>query len=138
LRDTWTNGVLGPMNGLANILTSKRVTVDVARQVRLWSGTLRDDKDFEESVQEILTFYTPPDDPTKEKTESTEFLGTINYHSATQNAAFSMNMPQFDVRNRLKDIKVRSCVQQKTQRLTDSGPHAGRRRSPRLCHASVL
>jgi hypothetical protein len=29
------------------------------------------------------------------------------YHSATQNAAFSVNIPRFDVRHRLKDIKVK-------------------------------
>jgi len=111
LRDTWANGVAGPINALANILTSDRVKVDKARQVRVWSGTLYDDKDFEEAIQEILPFYAPPENssntgPTKDKAESTEFLGSVKFHSATQNAAFGINMPRFDVRQHLKDIKV--------------------------------
>lgn len=112
LRDTWANGVLGSMTALANILTSDRIKVDVARQVRVWSGTLHDDKDFEEAVQEILPFYAPPEDPSsiesvEDKPESTEFLGSNSFHSATQNAAFGVNMPRFDVRHQLKDIKVK-------------------------------
>jgi len=108
LRDTWANGKVGAMAALANIVTSNRVKPDVARQVRLWSGTLHDDEDFEKSVTEILPFYLPPDDVVKpdELPESTEFKGSVIFHSATQNFAFSVNMPRFDVRNQLKDIKV--------------------------------
>jgi proline iminopeptidase len=112
LRGAWANGKLGPMNALSNILTSPRVKVDKARQVRVWSGTLHDDQDFEDSILELLPFYLPPDNaPTKVTTdESTEFRGTVKYHSATQNYAFSVNMPQFDVREQLKAIKVREHI----------------------------
>ena len=99
------------MQALANILTSDRVKVDVDRQVRLWSGNLYDDKDFEDSIQELLPFYTPPEDHAgagefQPPPESTEFRGSVKFHSATQNYAFSVNMPSFDVREQLKDIKV--------------------------------
>ena len=112
LRGTWANGVLGPINALANILTSDRVKVDVARQVRVWSGTLLDDKDFEEAILELLPFYAPPEDASdiasvKGKPESTEFRGSVKFHSATQNAAFGVNMPRFNVRNQLTEIKVK-------------------------------
>jgi proline iminopeptidase len=63
LRDTWTNGVVGAMTSLASILTSDRLKVDVARQIRVSSGTLLDDKDFEAAIQEILPIYAPPEDP---------------------------------------------------------------------------
>ena len=111
LRGGWTNGKLGPMNALANILTSPRVKVDVARQVRVWSGTLHDDQDFEDAILELLPFYLPPENaPSRVTTdESTEFRGTVKYHAATQNYAFSVNMPRFDVREQLKTIKVRIC-----------------------------
>jgi proline iminopeptidase len=110
LRGAWANGKLGPMNALANILTSDKVKVDTARQVRLWSGTLHDDQDFEDSIMELLPFYAPPRNPNtadvQDIPESTEFQGTVKYHSATQNYAFSVNMPRFDVRDQLQEIKV--------------------------------
>jgi proline iminopeptidase len=109
LRGAWANGKLGPMNALANILTSDKVKVDTDRQVRLWSGTLRNDQDFEDSIMELLPFYAPPRTAgIKDIPESTEFQGTVKYHSATQNYAFSVNMPQFDVRDKLQLIKV--CI----------------------------
>jgi proline iminopeptidase len=108
LRDTWANGKVGAMAALANIVTSSRINPDISRQVRVWSGTLYDDKDFEEAVVEILPFYAPPDNVISPENlpESTEFRGSIKFHSATQNFAFSVNMPQFDVRDQLQDIKV--------------------------------
>ncbi|KAI1617330.1 proline iminopeptidase [Exophiala viscosa] len=115
LRGAWANGKLGPMNALANILTSHKVKVDVARQVRVWSGTLRNDEDYEAAILELLPFYTPPEDEsatatTEEKPESTEFKGTVKYHSATQNFAFSVNQPRFDVRDQLHTIKAPTLV----------------------------
>jgi len=110
LRGAWANGKVGPMAVLSKILTSDKVQVDAARQVRLWSGTLLDDQDFEDSIMELLPFYAPPPNPNipagQDIPESTEFQGTMKYHSATQNYAFSINMPQFDVLDRLKTIKV--------------------------------
>lgn len=100
------------MRALANILTSDKVTVDTERQVRVWSGTLRDDKDFEEAIMELLPFYAPPRTAdVQDIPESTEFQGTVKYHSATQNYAFSVNMPQFDVRDKLHTITVSPMVQ---------------------------
>lgn len=106
------------MTALASCLTDSRLKVDAARQVRVWSGNLLDDKDFEDGVQEILPVYAPPEDPSKKvKAEPRVFeglgksdgrSGRSAYNSATQNAAFSVNMPRFDVRHKLGEIKVRS------------------------------
>lgn len=117
LRDTWANGLLGQMTALANVLISDRLKVDVARQVRTWSGNLRDDKDYEDSIQEIVPIFAPPEDisgktAAKESATLEQFEGVVttegqsSIHSATQNAAFSVNVPRFDVRHQLKDIKV--------------------------------
>lgn len=105
------------MTALGNCLTDNRLHVDVARQVRVWSGNLIDDEDFKEAVKEILPIYAPPENPSilerkSNKIEEKEFGGLSRqrkysaYNSATQNAAFSVNMPRFDVRYRLKEIKV--------------------------------
>ncbi|TAQ89589.1 hypothetical protein B7494_g2066 [Chlorociboria aeruginascens] len=115
LRDTWANGVLGAMTALANCLTSDRLKIDVARQVRVWSGTLKDDKDFEEGVRETLPIYSPPEDPNVAAKEGIfQGLDAKNkrsaYHAATQNAAFSFNVPRFDVRAQLREIKTPTLV----------------------------
>jgi proline iminopeptidase len=102
------------MNALASILTSKRVSVDVARQVRLWSGTVLNDQDHAQALQEILPIFTPPADvaaaASTAQQESTEFQGSVAFYSATQNAAFAENMPRFDVRHRLKEINAPTLV----------------------------
>lgn len=134
LRGVWANGKLGAINAIANILTSDRVNPNKARQVRLWSGTLLDDKDFEEAIGEIFPFYTPPEHaalpkPAGQEGESTEFKGTVAYHSATQNFAFGVNMPQFDVRDQLHKIKVSGPSPTSTvMPLTISGTNTARRR----------
>lgn len=121
LLDTWTNGTLGPMNVLANILTSDRIKVDKARQVRVWSGNLLSDDDYKEAIAELLPFYAPPQNPSKgsieaeagdsSETTSAEFFGPGGvFHSKTQNFAFGYNMPRFDVRDRLSLIKVISVL----------------------------
>lgn len=112
VRAGWTNGKAGPMAAVVNIIQSDRVKPDPARQVRLWSGTLRDDKDFEDALMEILPFYSPPGAPTGDnQPQSNDFKGSLVFHSKIQNAAFGENMPRFDVRKQLKSIKVRGLSQ---------------------------
>lgn len=114
LVDTWTNGTLGSLNVLANILTSDRVQVDKARQVRVWSGNLLSDEDYKEAIAELLPFYAPSKSESKavdtedeSATTSAEFFGPGGvFHSKTQNFAFGYNMPRFDVRDSLGTIKV--------------------------------
>lgn len=124
LRGAWTNGLQGMMSALGAVLTSNKFKdkVDVARQIRLWSGRLLDDRDFEESILEILPIYAPPEvsvsvsvaESIEEvaKEMRIECLSDADegspYHSITQNAAFSGNLPHFDVRHKLADIKVKS------------------------------
>jgi proline iminopeptidase len=111
LIDTWTNGTLGSLNVLANILTSDKVRVDKARQVRVWSGNLMSDQDYKEAIAELLPFYAPPATVTGSTkvaaTTSAEFFGPGGiFHHKTQNFAFGYNMPRFDVRDRLSSIQV--------------------------------
>lgn len=111
LRDTWAWGLRGTFRALASILTSGVVKPDVARQVRLWSGSLHDNDDFEKSFTEILPIYSPPDKITSAplafegRSESTSGL-----HYESQNAAFSVSVPRFDVRSRLGEISVPTLI----------------------------
>lgn len=132
IRDTWTDGRAAPMGALARVVTSPRVAgrVDIEGQIRLWSGRLRDDADFEANISEILSVYAPPDElvakHAMERGEDTAGLPANKanapaplegdgserplYNSAAQNWAFSQNMPQFYVRDRLHEIKAPALI----------------------------
>lgn len=112
LRAPWVNGRIGSMRAMANVLRSPVVSPDTEKQVRLWSGTIRDDQDLGDALQEIFPFYLPPEHaripaPAEEQQESTEFQGSVIFYAATANYAFSVNMPAFDVSEGLKHIKVK-------------------------------
>jgi len=92
-------------------------------QIRVWSGTLHDDKDFEQAIQEILPTYALSQDPSGTVlAEDTSFMqkfeglvatdNSSGSHPSTQNAAFIVNLLRFDVCHQLryqpKDIKVQS------------------------------
>jgi len=91
---------VGAMTALANILTSDRLKVDVARQVRVWSGSLHDDKDYEAAIPEMLPIFAPPEDLSSIVVPEGNVVSkkferldeSSGYHSATQNAAFSVNV----------------------------------------------
>lgn len=132
LSDTWAYGVPGAQTALANIVTSKRLhDVDVARQVRVWSGTLRDDADYIAAIQDIWPIYDPPSKHAvkgrdeeggsgkgksenkgeEQEPKTLDGVGKLAvFHYATQNAAFGVNVPHFDVRHKLGDIKVRNWI----------------------------
>ncbi|KAK6384578.1 hypothetical protein LTS17_002141 [Exophiala oligosperma] len=121
LIDTWTVGMRGAMTALANVLHSDRVKPDKDRQIRMWSGNLLSDQDYQHGITEVLSFYAPPDDVAKETPVSegdqpisiAELFGPggrFHIHAKTQNWAFSQNMPRFDVRQQLKDITVPTLV----------------------------
>ncbi|KAG7419479.1 Proline iminopeptidase [Fusarium oxysporum f. sp. rapae] len=86
LRNTWTCGPQGTHRALANILLSHRINPDPMRQ--------------------IVTIYTPEDNPEPESFEgaSTELRWKVH------NAAFSWSQPRFDVRSRLIEINVPTLV----------------------------
>ncbi|EXJ77611.1 hypothetical protein A1O3_09838 [Capronia epimyces CBS 606.96] len=124
LIDTWTVGTLGQMGALANILTSDRVqNVDKDRQLRIWSGNLLSDQDYQDGITEILAFYSPPDEEGAPKKPATpapmpaDLFGPhkpFHIHYETQNWAFGWNLPRFDVRKKLKDIKASPSLSRPT------------------------
>ncbi|CAJ0553412.1 Ff.00g119240.m01.CDS01 [Fusarium sp. VM40] len=112
LRNTWASGPLGTHRALANILSSHRIKPDPLRQARLWSGNLRDRKDAEESLVEIVSIYTP-ERSDEENLEPLQIEGAgtgDELRWEVHNAAFSHCQPRFDVRGRLGEIKVPTLV----------------------------
>lgn len=111
LRDTFSWGTATMMHALMISVTSERVTVDPERQYRMWTGVLLDDEDFGAGVAEMSPLFRPAnasDIKTHKVQENDPRLGKV--HAATQNFAFSHNMPRFDIRSRLKEITVPALV----------------------------
>ncbi|TQV98922.1 hypothetical protein V2A60_007381 [Cordyceps javanica] len=113
LRDTWANGFRGTLRVMDTIARSTEITTDRAQQLRLWSGTLRDNADFEKSVADILPIYTAKRQGVVPGSGDRAFENVktpYQYHFETHNAAFSYNEPRLDVRSRLREIKVPTLV----------------------------
>lgn len=111
LRDTWANGVLGVLRCLKSVLTDGRIRPDADRQVRAWSGNIRDNEDLAAAFIEILPIYTPEDKAgqntpsTLDKDKRAE-ADELILHYKTHNFCFTHNQPRFDLRDRLEQIKV--------------------------------
>jgi proline iminopeptidase len=112
LRNTWAYGYNGTLRALKNVCTSPRIQPDLDRQVRLWSGNVRDDEDGAKGLAEILAIYAPEKEeheetgPTGLEDAGDEFKMRWEVH----NAAWSFSVPRFDVRKRLHEIKVPTLV----------------------------
>ncbi|UNI24387.1 Prolyl aminopeptidase [Purpureocillium takamizusanense] len=115
LRDTWANGVLGVLRCLKSILTDARIQPDADRQVRVWSGNIRDNEDLAAAFIEILPIYTPegsgrPNAPAAPDADKHTEADELILHYKTHNFCFTHNQPRFDLRNRLEQIKAPTLV----------------------------
>jgi proline iminopeptidase len=90
----------------ANALSSDRVTIDVAKFDRINDGTVWDDDDLRDCWREILPLYDHVYDPAKviEKVEATP------YRYQTHNYAFSVNIPNYDIKDQLHKITCPTLV----------------------------
>jgi proline iminopeptidase len=115
LRDTFASGPAGVRLVLHTVLTSTRIHPDHERQKRLWAGKAIDNEDFMAGFLEILPLYTPPSDTpalpqSAANFEGAEAIKKQTFHYATHNAAFSENLPNYDVRSKLGKIPVPTLV----------------------------
>lgn len=113
LRDTWASGFRGTLRVVQNIARSTEIKTDPEQLLRLWSGEVLDNHDFETGVNSILPIYTAKKGapaaapaPAEEGFEKAK----PKYHYATHNAAFSYSVPRFDVRRRLQEIKAPTLI----------------------------
>lgn len=105
LRDTAAHGGFQEV-ARRNALASARVEIDEELYDRSFSGRLRDDADFEASWRMIAPLYDH--DLTPEKLEAR--LRSAVYHHEAHNAAFSHNIPNYDIRDRLPSITAPTLV----------------------------
>lgn len=112
------------MTMLSNILTSlDKMKVDAERQVRVWSGTLHNNKDYEDAIQDMLPIFAAPMEPNNTSNETAGEVSEVvqqldgndmeifKYIYETQNAAFGAAMPKYNVESRLGEIKARNTLQ---------------------------
>jgi proline iminopeptidase len=72
----------------------------------LFSGHVRDDDEFRRSFAAILPLYRTTEDPDRDA----ERLEDIVFRYQTHNFAFSQNMPRYDLRARLGEIRTPTVV----------------------------
>jgi proline iminopeptidase len=89
-----------------NALSSDRVDIDVAKFDRINDGRTWDDDDLRDCWREILPLYDHVYDPAKviEKVEATP------YRYQTHNYAFSVNIPNYDIKDQLHKITCPTLV----------------------------
>ncbi len=88
----------------ANALASPRVKdkLDYAKFRRIMDGQCLSDDDMRDCFAEIQPLYNVNWDPVKDAQRLKEIL----WHHATHNYAFSHNLPNFDLKPRLHEIRV--------------------------------
>ncbi|MET0233564.1 MAG: alpha/beta hydrolase [Kibdelosporangium sp.] len=90
----------------ANALASARVKVDHDKLERIFAGTVRDDADLKECWREILPLYDFDYDPAavEQRVEATP------YRYEAHNYAFSVNIPNYDIRASLPAITCPTLI----------------------------
>mgnify|MGYP001820177071 FL=1 len=88
----------------ANALASPRVkdTLDLEKYRRTMAGRCFSDEDLRDCFAEIQPLYNVDWDPVKDA----ERLNSIHFHHGTHNYAFRYNLPGWDLKPRLGEIRV--------------------------------
>ena len=73
---------------------------------RIFAGEMKDDNDFRRVFATIAPLYTASHDPGR----TADWLERITFRAETHNAAFSQNIPKFDLTERLGEIAVPTLV----------------------------
>lgn len=90
----------------SNALASDRVEVDMEKFDRIDEGRVRDNSDLKDCWREILPLYDFDYDPAavEAKVEATP------YRYEAHNYAFSKNLPDWDIKPQLKNVKIPTLV----------------------------
>jgi len=87
---------------IKNALKSDLPGINLEVLERLFSGSVKSNKEFKEMYAAIQPLYAVQFNPEEAKAK----LDSIYFHYATHNAAFRENLAHYDVRSRLQEIKV--------------------------------
>ncbi|MCQ6530423.1 alpha/beta fold hydrolase [Bacillus mycoides] len=87
---------------IENALNSHLPGINHGMLKRLFNGEVASNEEFKEMYSALLPLYSIHFDPVVAQKK----VDSIFFHYATHNAAFHENLAQFDVRDRLKEIKT--------------------------------
>lgn len=105
LRDTSADNAHNEA-AIRNALSSDRVNVDREKLARIMEGRCLSNEDMMECYTEIQPLYNAKWDPAKD----TERLERIIFRYETHNFAFSHNLPNYDLKPHLPNIKVPTLI----------------------------
>lgn len=122
LRDTAACGFWACMNILKQVLTHPHISPDADRQLRMWTGRTLSDEDLQAGFEEILGMYVAENDSSSKTTAENEGQMKFSpeavsepgkprhFRAVTHNAVYSGELPAWDVRDRLGEIRVPTLV----------------------------
>ena len=91
-------------NALARAEEFPAITEDILD--RIFDGTVRDNDDYKRCFEAIAPLYEKVYDPEKVKQK----IAAINFRYETKNYAFSQNLPNYDLREHLPEVKVPTLI----------------------------
>jgi proline iminopeptidase len=91
---------------LENALASSRIDVDREKLDRIFAGTVRDDDDLRDCWREILPLYDYHYDPAAVEAR----VAATPYRYEAHNYAFSVNIPNYDLKDKLGSITAPTLV----------------------------
>ncbi|MET3805516.1 proline iminopeptidase [Nakamurella sp. UYEF19] len=89
-----------------NALASRRIQVDVEKLDRINAGLIRDDEDLRDCWREILPLYDFNYDPANVEAK----VAATPYRFATHNFAFAHNIPNYDIKDKLRNITCPTLI----------------------------
>ena len=106
LRDTAARdyGAQARVNAMARAKEFPAITEEILD--RIFEGTVRDNDDYRRCFEAIAPLYEKVYDPEQVKRK----IDAINFRFETKNFAFSQNLPKYDVRDRLREVKVPTLI----------------------------
>jgi proline iminopeptidase len=105
LRDTAAADTFRP-TARERALNTDRTTIDMELFDRSFSGHVRDNDDFKETWKAILPLYDYDFDPDAVETKA----NAATYHYQTHNYAFSTNLPEYNLVDRLGSITAPTLI----------------------------
>lgn len=106
LRDTAASHAYEQQAKAKALARASEFGIDADDLNRIFAGQVKDDDDFRHVFAQIAPLYDANYDPDK----TARWLDTIIFRAETHNAAFAHNVPNFDLTNRLGEIKVPTLI----------------------------
>lgn len=106
LRDTAASHAYEAQAKATALARAHEFGIDADDLNRIFAGQVKDNDDFRRIFAQIAPLYDAAYDPEK----TARWLESIIFHAETHNAAFANNVPQYDLTERLGEIRVPTLI----------------------------